>query len=939
MLRRISTRKQKLITCRQTLIFVLCNLYTLNYALLYVDTTRHIGSHFLNTFKLTVMKQKTMRLQGGARWMDLLSLYVLIAFTACLSLLTTNSYAQTRVKKAVFQAFWWNNWNSNFPNAWSNYLVELAPRLKSMGFDAIWIPPSYKNGSPGSVGYSPFDQYDLGDKYQKGGGDSLNVRTRMGNKDELLRLIAVMHANGIEVIQDVVLNHVDNAGSNGGLGGKDPEVNYSVKNADGYKNFRYVSYSTPLIDDSQNDYWTRNGRWPKNYPNFYPNLNNNCTTGDICTAFFGPDISYEASAYGQSSNIPTSGSATISSVTRPYVNPGQGSNYMRDNARNWLMWLKKQTGVDGWRWDAIKHFPIYVQEDLIYNTKYLLPAFAQGGEAMMCIGEWIGNKSELDAYVTNVRSGSEEHTGTFDFSLRGYGPNGGLYSMVLGMGGYNMQNLPGEQQDKRFYNYSTQRVHRTCPFVNSHDTYRPYLTTAGDFLKPLGDATGWDQSQELGGNGKHIDPREPRLASAYATTFAMDGNPVVFFEDLFDVGTTGKRYSHLPSSTTDLPVREDLVNILQAHQRLQFKNGDYGVPTSLGGAQAPFYQKGGSGDHIVFERYGRALIGVTDKFSAVANNTTDEEVWVNAGDPAWRNVDLYDYSGAHGVTTSRVQADGRVLIKTAPVGHTISGARGHGYSVWAPKPSGVTFTTVTDIYNYLAGYTPARSTQTVQEWEMADDLGDSHPKSLRQGGRLPDNSTADRTAGRIYAASGTTVTYKVSPEVNGRSLNIALYNTSGTLLSNVSGAASNTAPLTGTYTVTATGWITIKVNNSTATQAGQRVWVNVTYTAPASINTRTSPANLRVAPQVLPVPATPSFTIYPNPSSSQVTILAKGVAATDILTVKASKVGGEEVFTTQGTLQQVQQNLNNRLRQLQPGVYFMRAGTTRFNSQFKLIRQ
>ncbi len=309
------------------------------------------------------------------------------------------SYAQTTVKKAVFQAFWWDYWNNNFKNGWSNYLTELAPRLRSMGFDAIWIPPSYKNASTGYVGYGPFDQYDLGDKYQKGGPDSLNIRTRMGTKDELLRMIAVMHANGIEVIEDVVLNHDDGAGANNGAGGQDTEPTYSMANASGYKNFRYSSYATPLLDDSQNDYWSRNGRWYKNYTNFYPNQNNNCTTGDICSPFFGPDISYESSAFGQSSNIPVTGNATIGSSYPAIFNPAQSANYMRDNARNWLMWYKKQTGVDGWRWDAVKHFPIYVQEDLIYNTKYSLPEFAAGGQNMFCIGEWIGDAGELDAYV------------------------------------------------------------------------------------------------------------------------------------------------------------------------------------------------------------------------------------------------------------------------------------------------------------------------------------------------------------------------------------------------------------------------------------------------------------------------------------------------------------------------------------------------------------
>lgn len=862
-------------------------------------------------------------------------------------LATNDAVAQTKVKKVVFQGFWWDYKNNNFSNRWSNYLTELAPRLKTIGIDAIWVPPSYKNGSPGSVGYSPFDQYDLGDKYQKGGADSLTVRTRMGNKDELLRMIGVMHANGIEVIQDIVLNHVDGAGSNVGVGGQDPEPTYSMANSNGYKNFRYVSYATPYIDDSQNDYWTRSGRWPKNYPNFYPNLNNNCTSGDICAPYFGPDISYESSAYGQSSNIPTSGSATIGGVTRAYVNPVQTANHMRDNARSWIMWYKKQTGVDGWRWDAVKHFPIFAQEDLIYNTKYVLPPFAQGGEAMFNIGEWIGTKTELDNYVTNVRSGTEEHTGTFDFALRGYSPSGGLYSMVLSTGGYNMQSLPGEQQDKRYYNYATQRVHRTCPFVNNHDTFRPILLSNGNYSQALGNNTGWNTGSELGGNGQHIDPREPRLYAAYATIFAMDGNPTVFFEDLFDVGTTGKRFTHLPTSTTDLPVRNDIVNIIQAHQKLEYKNGDYGVPTSLTGGSAPFYQKGSSGDHLVMERNGKALIGITDAYSTVANNTQDQEVWVTVGNVSWYNTDLYDYSGAHGVAVSHVYGDGRVLVRTAPAGHTIAGARGHGYSIWAPKPAGVTFTTVQDMYNYLATYAPSRSATTTIEWEMANDLGDSHANSLKQGGKLPDNSTAQRTAGRIYTDVNKTITCKVYPEVDGRTLNVAIYNASGTtLLAQATGVATAAAPLTLTHVPASAKWVTIKVKNGTTTQLGQKVWVNTTYTAPTTVNTRTSPGNLEppgedpiVTTGIEDFAPTPAVLhAYPNPTNDKVYFSIEGMSDLEEIHLELYDLSGKLVTTADGNISNIQDTFNADFEKLRSGVYVLRAQSNTMKQRIKLVK-
>lgn len=784
------------------------------------------------------------------------TLLLLIFFTATHQF---SANAQQRVKKVVFQAFWWDYWNENFRFGWANYLTELAPRLKAAGFNAIWIPPAMKQANPDYVGYMPFDNYDLGDKRQKGNGHPLNdrMRTRIGTKDELLRMIAVMHANGIEVIHDVVLNHNGDAGGgvntfgapapvgSSGAGGQDP-ASGSTGTASGFKNFRYVSYSSPALDEFQNDYWTRNGRWAKNYQNFY-----NCTSGcnDINSMFWGPDINYDASAIGQSSNIPTSGGTVVNGVFRNYYNPVQANNYMQDNARDWLLWLKKQTGSDGWRWDAVKHFSLATQETSIWHSKYnsSLTALQAGGQDMFCVGEWIGDQFQLDAYANNIASPTapggvtnEKHTGTFDFGLRGYNTsgNGGLFQLVRGNGGFNMQSLAAEQQGFRYIDYpGGLRVHRSVNFVNSHDTYRPVLQSNGNFAQPLGvnGNTGWNTGSELGGNGQHLDPREPRLFSAYAAAFAMDGNPLVFFEDLFDIGTTGKRYSHLPTNSTDLPARTDIINIMQAHQKLAFKDGDYGVPT---GSNSPFYQSGSAGDHVVIERVGKAIIGITDNFNSTSNNSADQQVYCKVND-AWPiGTVLYDYSGAHGITTTTIPADRRVLISTSPVGHTIANAYGHGYSIWAPAPVGVTVTSVNDLYNHLASYNQPRATTTQQEWEMADDLGDSHCESLGQGGALPTNSTNQRVAGKIYVTAGQPITYFVKPEVNGTNITVALWDLDGNKLHEISGVTSTSSPLTGTYSTNYSGWVVVKVRNTTNTQAGQKCWVNVTYTAPTVVDTR-----------------------------------------------------------------------------------------------------
>ncbi|RZL11239.1 MAG: DUF1939 domain-containing protein, partial [Hymenobacter sp.] len=685
--------------------------------------------------------------------------------------------AQTTVKRVVLQGFWWDYYNANYPFKWADYLAELAPRLKTMGVDAVWIPPTPKNkNATNDVGYSPFDAYDLGDKFQKGAS-----RTRFGSKDEFLRMVAVLHANGIEVIQDVVLNHVDGAGTANGEAGQDPETVYSIQSNSGYKTFRYSSFGTPLPEAGDNGaaYSQRQGRWPKNYPNFHPQLGHNTTSGDFAAPYFGPDFCYGNDGGGDG----------YGSVSPDYLalfpnayNPAQPQGYSQTQARSWAVWMKKQTGVDGFRWDAVKHFSYNAQQDISFNLKYNAD-WASAGETMFNVGEFVGGKGDLDTYVSTVQgqnSGQDFLMGTFDFGLRG-----AIYDMISGSGGYDLSQLPAEQQAQRVAHYSASDtyVHRTAPFVNNHDTFRPQLNASGKY-------TGWNTGDEL---AAHIEPSDVRLSAAYAIAFAVDGNPHIYFEDLFDIGGTGKRFTHLPTSTIDLPVRDDLVNLLWCHQHLGFKDGAYKVPYA-----AP--------DHLVLERSTKALIGINDNYNSWQNATVRTDFAVG--------TQLVDYSGANGTAVQTVFQgnDGKayVTINTPPCDGTAPLGR-RGYSVWAPAGQG------------NSAYSPPRPAATTQEWEMADDLGDLNCQSLGQGGRLPDFSTNRRLAGKIYVQAGQPVTYVLYPEstaTNTNSITIGLYDLRGNRLS----AASGTAAASGTYTPATTGWLALKVQNTSATYAGQRCY-------------------------------------------------------------------------------------------------------------------
>jgi alpha-amylase len=386
--------------------------------------------------------------------------------------------------KVVLEAFWWNCWNGNYPFDWYTYLAKLAPRLAAMGIDAIWTPPPCKDtDAHNNMGYTPYDYYDIGQKDQRGA-----IGTRFGTMDSFLRLVAVAHANGLEVYPDVVLDH---------CAGGDPDPSSPFQS----NNQQFTSFHPNGFAGSGS------GRWSRNWLDFHFNPEHWSPLGDwtpTAATTFGADFCYQ-------------GRCTDSGN-------GNGNCAARGNARAWLTWFVKQTGVDGFRFDDVDGYPADVVEDLLYN------AMGPGLE-YFSVGEYVTtDRDTVDGWAGDTSN----RCGTFDYPLR-YA----LATMVLSGGYSDVGNLPSQQQQNRL---------KTVPFVNNHDN-------ADDHVPPA------------------LDPDNPRTPLAYAVAMTVDGSPQLYYEDLF------RNVAPWITNTaaTDIPTRPWLVNLIWCHQKLAFKSGDYFV--------------------------------------------------------------------------------------------------------------------------------------------------------------------------------------------------------------------------------------------------------------------------------------------------------------------------------------------------------------------------
>jgi len=128
------------------------------------------------------------------------------------------------------------------------FTASKAKELKELGITAVWLPPAFK-AADGKVspGYDVYDLYDLGEFNQKG-----SVRTKYGTKKQYVTAIKALQAEGIQVIVDIVLNH---------LGGGDETEAVMAVEVDSENRNQAVSEPIEIEAFTKFNYPVRNGKY------------------------------------------------------------------------------------------------------------------------------------------------------------------------------------------------------------------------------------------------------------------------------------------------------------------------------------------------------------------------------------------------------------------------------------------------------------------------------------------------------------------------------------------------------------------------------------------------------------------------------------------------------------------------------------------------------
>ena len=218
---------------------------------------------------------------------------------------------------------------------WNHFAAE-AERLKSLGFDSVWLPPAHK-GMAGdqASGYDSYDIYDLGEFDQKG-----SVSTKYGTKGELIAAVKAGQQAGLHVYADIVLNH---------MGGADEKEVVTVREVTPENRTEFASDPKDIEAYTRFTFPGRDGKYSQFVWDYqcFSGVDYNASTQE--TAIYSIQNQY-GDGWQDVLDLENGNYDYLMLSDIEFRNP-----HVREELKKWGEWFYETVGMDGFRLDAIKH--------------------------------------------------------------------------------------------------------------------------------------------------------------------------------------------------------------------------------------------------------------------------------------------------------------------------------------------------------------------------------------------------------------------------------------------------------------------------------------------------------------------------------------------------------------------------------------------------------
>ena len=259
-----------------------------------------------------------------------------------------------------------------------NRCAAQAAAIKDAGINMVWLPPAYKGASgEKSVGYDVYDTYDLGEFPQKG-----SVATKYGRRKEYLAAVRRLQLLGIEVLADVVLNHMMGADATETvIAEEDCPSNREQALGEPHEITTWTVFDFPGRKGKYSDF-----HW--NAANFSGVDHDDSTGQNGIFRFAGKSWNQETDSenvnfdYLMGADLDTDCPETVKAVT------------------DWGKWYLDTVRPDGLRLDAVKHISFE------FYQKWLEKMRKHAGRSFFAVGEyWSYDLQRLIHYLDVAQNG------------------------------------------------------------------------------------------------------------------------------------------------------------------------------------------------------------------------------------------------------------------------------------------------------------------------------------------------------------------------------------------------------------------------------------------------------------------------------------------------------------------------------------------------------